>query len=157
MKSTNSTERSASRARQLAREHALVRKTIGRIQAQLERAASGGEEPGRRPDLLRSVRALGDQLARHFRLEEAGGLLGGAVQYYGADARRTAGDLVAQHRDFERRLGRLRAGLERDARGGAGLEPLAADLRALLRDLASHERAETALFESAIRPGAPSI
>ena len=135
-----------SRNRQLAREHAHIREAIEAVVSRLERTADHPEDRSALADLLEQVVSFREHLERHFWLEEAGGLLGDAVQYYAPEARRKAEELVTEHRDFERRIARINEQLYQALHDPLGLRRAPAlDLSDLLRDLTDHERAETEL------------
>lgn len=151
----NAPETGAIRARQLAREHFVIREAMKRIESRIDGEADESEERALLWDIFSLVGSLRDHLTRHFRLEEAGGLLCGAVQHGVAETQRFADGLVAQHRDFEHRLERILDQLDsavRDARrpSKAATDSYEQALRSLLRDLASHEREEAGLLEQVI-------
>ena len=143
------------RARQLANEHFVIRQVMARIENQLARTEAEPSNGSLHWDLFALVCSFRDSLRRHFALEEAGGLLGDASQYYAERLRRTAQELVAQHRGFERRIERIRNQLDlgvHDAElpPAAVAESYRAELRQLLADLSVHERSENKLLHEAL-------
>jgi hypothetical protein len=151
----NSTQ--TTRARELAHEHFVIREVMQRIEAQIERT-NQAEDRALHWDLLSLVSSFRDHLGRHFALEEAGGLLGDAVEYYDDEARRMAVELIEQHRGFERRMDRIQNQLGLGVRDTKlSLPDLAhsyqPQLRELLADLSTHERAENLLLQRAILEG----
>jgi hypothetical protein len=95
------------RIREIAREHEAIRGIIARIEQELDQLLDHPAAPGDPWELPALARTLAERLARHFQLEESGGLLGAASRYYPAAAQVEAGQLTAEHRLFERRLTRI--------------------------------------------------
>ena len=145
----------STRARELAREHFVIREVMQRIETQIERTVSRPDDRALHWDVLSLVSSFRDHLGRHFALEEAGGLLGDTAQYHDDETRRMADELVSQHRGFERRMDRIQNRLGLGVRDSElPLRELAGsyqrDLRELLAELAQHERAENLLLQRAV-------
>jgi iron-sulfur cluster repair protein YtfE (RIC family) len=135
------------RYRQVAREHALVRERIERIEALLDDLRRRPERASTDATLHKLVVDLRDHLRRHFALEESGGLLGDAVQYYDPGTGRKVEDLVAEHREFEQQLDALVATTERVGAAEIEVARLDAEARALIESLRTHENAENDLVQ----------
>ena len=130
-------------AMRVASEHLSYRSLIEEIEGDLERVRAGGASTAGLLALLEGFQA---QVRNHFALEERGGLF----EVYRENARdfgKHAAAMLAQHGDFLARLA-LCLALARalEAAGGPEFERLAAELRALFRDLREHERAEDELL-----------
>ena len=141
------TERS--RIHKIAEEHAVIRATVQRIHAELDRLLAHPTQSGEEWELPALLRSFRKHLRRHFELEESGGLLGNSRDYYDPSTRRKVETLVSEHRDFERRVTRIL-----DEVNG-GIVPAAIvqschdrELRNLLADLTRHENVEIALLQA---------
>jgi len=142
------------RIREIAAEHAVIRETMRRIEQELDRLVDQPAPEGddwELPDLVRSFR---EHLGRHFQLEEQGGLLGGAVEYYDARSQEIAAQLVSQHRAFERTIDQIIAEFEKAVDCKVPAPAVQScydrDLRKLLTDLSSHEHAENELLDAVL-------
>ena len=151
----------ANRIQEIAKEHVAIRETMSRIEQELDRIAkqpTPQTEHWELPDLVRSFRT---HLRRHFQLEEEGGLLGAAVQYYDARSRRVVEELVAEHREFERTIDRIAAELSGVVLNDEAPAPVVqdcydGDIRRLLTGLSTHEQLENELLESIIQTNSES-
>ena len=133
------------RYQDIQKEHAAIRQTIARIQTELDRLPVPQEGGWPLPAM---VGALRQRLKRHFELEESGGLLGSAIEYYDAVMQREARELIAEHRGFERDIDHVCAELDAcDAPPAADQERIAGELRKLIAALGRHESVETSLLE----------
>ena len=142
------------RIREIAAEHAVIRETMRRIEEELDRLVDQPAREGDDWELPELVRSFREHLARHFQLEEQGGLLGQAVQYYDERSKEAAAGFVSQHRGFERTIDQIIAEFEKAVDCKVPAPTVQScydrDLRKLLTDLASHEHAENELLESVV-------
>jgi hemerythrin-like domain-containing protein len=142
------------RIREIAAEHLVIRETMRRIEQELDRLVDHPAPEGEEWKLPELVRLFRDHLRRHIQLEEQGGLLGEAVQYYDARSQEVAARLVAQHRGFERTIDQIIAEFEKAVDCKVPAPTVQScydrDLRKLLTDLSSHEHAENGLLESVV-------
>jgi iron-sulfur cluster repair protein YtfE (RIC family) len=139
--------RSTSWFDQIREEHAAIRGMIRGIEAELDRLRAHPAQlgdPWRLPELTGAFR---ERLERHFELEEGGGLLGDARQYYDERMQEQVHALIAEHRTFERRVERMVIEV------GSRFVPPATvqacfdrEFRKLVDDLSRHEAAENALL-----------
>ncbi len=143
------TERS--RIQEISEEHAVIRATMQRIHAALDRLLAHPARSGEEWELPALLRSFREHLRRHFELEESGGLMEDARDYYDPSTRHKVETLVSEHRDFERRVTRIL-----DEVNG-GIVPAAIvqschdrELRNLLADLTRHENVEIALLQTLI-------
>ena len=134
-------------AEQIAWEHAGIRNAVRDIRAEIERLPG---DPGRAAKLCGMLRMFGHHLARHFELEEQGGLLGDSS---GLDpgTHRVIEGLLAQHRALERQLVALIDDAERAEVGGASLsDAFVRKLRDFLARLYLHEQTENDLVQKLV-------
>ena len=144
-----------SRVREIEKEHAAVRAMMVRIVEKLDRLRTDPSEPGETWNLPMLVKTLRNHLKRHFEIEEGGGLLGAATEYYEPRARRIVEKLVSEHRNYEAWMDQIIAEI-----GDGTVPPVEAqrryerELRRLLADLARHEAVENGLLAEIVRnPG----
>jgi hypothetical protein len=135
------------RRARIAREHELIHERLGRISQELDHVHRDPEVSSADWKLPALVRDLRKHMRRHFELEESGGLLGGAAQYYDPELSARVDELIAQHRDFERRLDRLLAELQLALRPAQIVRTcFDRDFAKFVELLRRHERAENELF-----------
>ncbi len=130
-------------ARELREQHDALRATARWLLAEIERAADPHEESF----VHGPLRAFRYELGQHFGFEEKSGFEG-AFGSPDSEVQRRCGELVRQHRQFERRLDAILVRL--DALQGLGqvLPPeLRADLRCFFDDLRRHDAEENALAQ----------
>jgi iron-sulfur cluster repair protein YtfE (RIC family) len=132
-------------------EHVAVARMTANIRRKLDELRDRPESSVQESDLPELVRELQRHLVRHFRLEETGGLLSDAVQAPHPGSLRKVEELVAQHRDFERRLARILAELD----GGIApprtvRECFDRDLRGLFAELDQHEQLENDMLQALV-------
>jgi iron-sulfur cluster repair protein YtfE (RIC family) len=141
------TEKQTSRIREIAEEHAAIGATMRRIRLELDRLLNDPAGPDDGWELPGLLNSFYEHLERHFALEESGGLIGDARQYYDPGMQRKVDALLADHREFRRRLRRILSEVD------GGIVPNATvqachdqELRRLLDDLVQHETVENSLF-----------
>jgi hemerythrin-like domain-containing protein len=133
-------------ARAIERDHVSIREAVRQLRDEIARlrAAPGlAPSPGKLGGMLGMFRV---HLARHFALEEQGRLLGNVAVARDAGMQHTVEDLIADHRGFERTVGRLLDAARRAESGDADLTGMfATSLEGFLDDLDRHEHAENDL------------
>jgi hemerythrin-like domain-containing protein len=135
------------RAVQIALEHAAVNNAIRDIRDEIDRLRS---EPGpehQAGELSGMLSAFGQHLKRHFEFEEHDGFLSDS-EGFDARTQRVIDLLLAQHREFERRLVALVDGVKRAELGDGRLsDAFVEELRVLLAELVQHEDVENELVQ----------
>ena len=135
-------------AREIEREHVSVREAVAALRGEIARLRA---EPGphHAPDRLSGMLGMFRvHLARHFALEEQGHFLGDLPAPRDPGVQRIVEDLLADHRGFERAVGRLLDASQRADDGDAELtEVFTQSLAGFLDDLERHERTENELIQ----------
>jgi hemerythrin-like domain-containing protein len=138
-------------AREIEREHESVREAVRTLREEIARlrAEPGpGHLPGRLSGMLGMFRV---HLARHFSLEEQGRFLGGTPGSRDPGTQRTVETLLADHRRFERDIGRLLVASQRAESGDAALtDRFVVALEEFLAELDRHEHVENELVQEIV-------
>jgi hemerythrin-like domain-containing protein len=138
-------------AREIEREHQSVREAIRTLReeiARLQAEPGPGHPPGRLSGMLGMFRV---HLARHFALEEQGRFLGSPARARDPGVQRTVERLLADHRGFERDIGKLLDASERASAGDADLtDRFVTALEGFLAELDRHEHLENELVQELV-------